>query len=442
MRRAFLTALASLLLASILVPAHAAYETGGVAKTILSNGVTILMRKEPEARIAAIEVFVRIGAEDEGVKNAGMGQLLAGAILSGTETRSALKLARLISEVGGNFHAVWQPNYLEISAVTLPDMADDTISLLADSVVNSSFDARAVDYSRNAILKEVGRTGDDAFSVAYTAVRHVVLRGSAFDRPYLGDPARVKAISREELKAWYERNLSADHIVVAVVGNMDMAKVSRKIEVCFGSIPRHTAQSPESAQPTPVTGETRIEKTGSSAYVMIGYPAPGVQSPDYPAMCVANVLLGANKSSLLFRNVREQKGLGYQVGSLYPDIRGPGHIAAYLSLDAARATPEVLDSVKSVMLAQVETLRAGGFADDDLERAKRYLIGNHALEHERTRDRAFHIGRYEAIGLGYQFDFTYGSKVTQVTREQVQDVCARYLKNPSIVTLTTQQPRQ
>ncbi len=438
-RKSFLIAL---MLLGALIPAHAAYETGGVAKTILSNGVTILMRKEPEARVAAIEVFVRVGAEDEGLKNAGMGQLLAGAILSGTESRSALKVARLFNEVGGNFHAVWQPNYLEVSAVTLPDMADEAISLIADSVVNPGFDTRVVEYSRKTILKEADRVGGDPFNVAYTAIRHMVLHGSAYDRPYLGDSDRVRSITRDELKSWYDRNLTSDRIVVSVVGNMDMARVSRKIETCFGNVQRHPVQAPESATPSPLKDMLQIQKPGSSAYVVIGYPAPGVQSPDYPAMCVANVLLGANKSSLLFRNVREQQGLGYQVGSLYPDIKGSGHVAAYLSLDAARATPEVLDSAKSAMLAQVETLCAGRFTDEDIDRAKRYLIGNHALEHERTRDRAYHLGRYEAIGLGYQFDFTYGSKIKQVTREQVQDVCARYFHSPSIVILTATQAGQ
>lgn len=440
-RKSFLTSLVGLLLLGVLISAHAAYETGGVQKTIMSNGITVLMRKEPEARVAAIEVFIRIGAEDETPENAGIGQLLAGSILAGTETRSALKLSRLISQVGGNFHAIWQPNYVEIYAVTIPSMAGDTISLLADSVMNSRFDSAAVDYSRNAIIKESERQSDDAFNAAYTALRHMVHKGSAYDRPYLGDPTRVKSITREELKSFYDRNLSADRIIISVVGNLDIREVSRKIEVCFGNIPRRRNPRP-TPEASPTSGGTvQIENPGSSAYVMVGYSAPGLESPDYPAMCVANTLLGGNKSSLLFRNVREQRGLGYQIGSLYPTLRGGSLVAAYLGIDAARATPDVLESVRTAMTEQVKTLSSGGFSDDDLDRAKRYLIGNHALEHERTRDRARDLGRYEAIGLGYQYDFLYADKIKQVTREKVQDVCTRYFKNPSIVTVTAPQDK-
>lgn len=434
-RRSFLTALISLLLVGVLTQANAAYQTGGVAKTILSNGVTVLMRKEPEAKFVAIEVFLRIGAEDESPTDAGIGQLLAGTILSGTETRSALKLSRLISEVGGNFHAVWQPNYLEIHAVTVPDMADETVSLLADSIMNSTLEPEAIEYSRKAILKEADRQADDPFTVAYNAVRHLVQRGTPYDRPYLGDTARVKAITRDQLKVFYDRNLSSDRLVISVVGNMDMTEVGKKIETCFGNMPRQRSERSAPTVPTASGGQSDVEKSVPSAYVMLGYPAPGVESPDYPAMCVANVLLGANKSSLLFRNVRERLGLGYQIGSLYPDLRGSGYVVAYLGLDSARATPDVLESARKAMLEQVDTLCAGRFTDEDIEYAKRYLIGNHALEHERTRDRAFHLGRYETIGLGYQYDFLYADKIKQVTREQVQTACVQYFKNPSVVTV-------
>jgi len=421
---------------ALAVPAQAAYETGGVVKTILSNGLTILVRPEPEARVAAVEIFVRVGAADENASNAGIGQLLAGSILAGTETRSTVKLARLVSEVGGNFHAVWQWNYLEVYAVTVPEMCEETISLLADSIRNSKLDTPAVEYSRSAILKGAKRQEGDPFSCAYAALRRRVHRGSVYDRPYLGDPEKVKILSRQQLKEFYERNFSADRIVVSVVGNVDARRVTRKIEVCFGNMARGTARSIGTETLPAGTGEITIEKPGSATYITLGYPAPGVEDPDYPAMCVANVLLGGSKSSLLFRNLREERGLGYHVGSLYPALRGQSHIAAYLGMDSSRATPATLSAVRTAMVEQVGILRAGGFADNDLERAKRFLIGKHALRHERTRDRAHYLGWYEAMGLGYQYDFQYANKIKRVTREDVERVCDWFLKEPAVVVLS------
>jgi predicted Zn-dependent peptidase len=153
-------------------------------------------------------------------------------------------------------------------------------------------------------------------------------------------------------------------------------------------------------------------------------------------MCVANVMLGGNKSSLMFRNLREQRGLAYRIGSTYPVLRDGSHIAGYLGMDSARATPDALNAARDGILEQVQTLRSGAFTDDDLERAKGYLMGNHALQHQRVRDRAFLLGRFEALGLGYQYDFRFPDKVKEVTRERLLDLLTRYLKSPSVVILS------
>jgi len=420
-------------------PAQAAYETGGVVKAILSNGLTVLVRPEPEASVAAIEVFIRVGASDEHELNAGIGQLLAGSILAGTKTRSASKLARLISEVGGNFHAVWQWNYLEVYAVTPPQTCEETLSLLADSILNSRLDRAAVEYSRAAILREAQRQEEDPFNCAYTALRRLVHLGTPYDRLYLGDPEKVKEISQQELAKFYEAHFSADRVVISVVGAVDAQRVIRKVEKHFGGMKRSARSARVDASTRPSAGKLTIEKTGSAAYVLLGLPAPGVEDPDYPAMCVANILLGGNKSSLLFTKLREERGLGYQVGSVYPSLRLGSHIAAYLGMDSARATPEAVRTVQETMLEQVDVLRSGRFTDDDLERAKRFLIGNHALRHERTRDRAYYLGWHEVMGLGYQYDFQYADKIRRVTREDIKRACGRFWGKPAWVILSGMQ---
>lgn len=437
--RKLLAACAILFLAGVDPPVQCSYETGGVTKTILSNGLTVLVRPEPESSVAAIEVFVRVGASDEDESNAGIGQLLTGSILAGTEVHSATKLARLVSEVGGNFHALWQWNCLEIYAVTTPEMCEEAVGLLADAVLRSKLDSAAVEYSKLAIQREAGRQEDDPFNCAYTALRRLVHRGTAYDRAYLGDVDRVRAISTTQLREFYRSSLSPDRIVISVVGDVDPARVTHEVEVRFGNVVRRAADRGPIQSETPPTGgagKLVIEKPTAAAYVMLGYPAPGVDDPGYPAMCVANVLLGGSKSSLLFTRLREERGLGYQVGSLYPALRGGSHIAAYLGMDSARATPEMLETVGAAMAEQVGVLRSGGFTDDDLGRAKRFLIGSHAIKHERTRDRAFYLGWHEVMGLGYQYDFQYAEKIKAVSREDVEQVCTWFLYAPAVVVLS------
>lgn len=431
-----------LISAALNCSAQTTRNDGGVTRASLKNGVTVLVRPEPEAKVAAIEVFIRVGAQDEAVYSQGVGQLLAASILSGTETFSARKLARLVSEVGGNFHAVWQWNYLEVHAVTTPPMCNDTISLLADSVKNARLDSVAVEYARTAILREIQQQGSNQFTTAYTQLRKMIHHDTPYGRAYLGEFSKIKSITSAELKEFYDDNVSPDKIVVVVAGNVNLDSVMHQLQVSFGSMPLPSRESqirrknrailvkgyrPQSKPDEPAARDLILSNTSASSYLLLAYPAPGVTDPDYAAMCVANVLLGGNKSSLLFTKLREENGLGYQVGSSYPALKENSHILMFLGMDAKRATPEMVDSVKKIMTDQVDALRSVSFSDEDLDRAKRFLIGHYALEHERTRDRAFMLGWCEAVGLGYRHDFDYAQTIKGVTRADIKRVCSGYL---------------
>ena len=77
-----------------------------------------------------------------------------------------------------------------------------------------------------------------------------------------------------------------------------------------------------------------------------------------------------------------------------------------------------------------------GFTDEDIERAKSYLIGSQALKHERARDRAYYLGLYESLGLGFRYDSTYSAAIRAVTRPDLERVCASiFTRPPTVVTV-------
>ena len=132
---------------------------------------------------------MRVGAQDENDSDTGIGQLLAGSILAGTTTHSTERLSRLVAEAGGNFHSQWQWNYIEVYAITLPNACEEAISLLSDSIQNSSLDPEAVVFESH-YSEEARRLEDDGFNTAYTALRRQLYSGTAYGRAYLGTRRR------------------------------------------------------------------------------------------------------------------------------------------------------------------------------------------------------------------------------------------------------------
>jgi len=402
-----------------------------VVKTVLSNGLTLIVKNETQSKVVAIEVFVRIGAEDEDKMTEGIGHILAASILGGSKSRSARQYARLFSEVGGSFQASWQWDYLEIYGLTLPELCNEAITLLADSIQQPAFRSDVVEYAKSAILSQM-RTGENrAFDMACTDLRKALYPPGPYRRSLIGNPEVIKSIGHKDLEAFYKRCFKPNRIVISIVGKVNPEDVSRKVSRLFGNMDYSGGLQGRKQDPPPRS--VYLEKTvGYVTYLMFGFPAADMNSPEYAPLCVANTLLGANKSSLLFRKIREELGIGYQVGSIYPALRGPSHIVAYVGIDANRTTPEMVGVVKNAVIEQVSALRDGRFTDEDLERAKRYLIGTHAIKHERVRDRAYYLGWYEVMGRGYQYDAKYADDVRSVTKEDVMEAAQRYLTLPAV----------
>ncbi|MCL6520012.1 MAG: insulinase family protein [Armatimonadetes bacterium] len=399
-------------------------------KTIFSNGLVLIVKPEPEASTVAIEIFIRMNVNGEDKATQGLGHLFAGSILGGTKSRSPGKVARLFSEVGGSFHAVWQWDYLEIYGVTVPGMCNEALALLADSVRKPAFYPEIVEYSRSVVLKQAKAFESEPFNAAYAELRKSLYPAGPYRHAFIGDPQAIGRVSREQLEAFHRLCVAPNDIVISIAGKVSFEKVSEQVQKLFSNMPFIQRSEGTQKWDSPAEGKFVVKNVGPATYLMLGFPAAGMASPDYPALAVANVMLGGNKSSMLFRRLREELGIGYQVGSFYPSLRGPSHIVAFVGMDSGRATQQVIDTAKDAILQQVAKLKEGLFTDDDLERAKRYLIGTYAVKHERVRDRAFYLGWYEIIGLGYQYDTEYASKIRAVTREDICRVCERYLGVP------------
>lgn len=409
-------------------------------KTTLPNGLTLIVKPEEGSGIVAVEVFVKAGAAEERESNAGIGGFVARTLLASTRNKRAETVAGVVDEVGGNFQTEWNPDYTEIKAITTSRHFDDAMSLLGDILNNANFEQKWVEQIRQDILSEMNTEGDDVFQTTYSQVINKLYRDNPYGRPVRGYMRTIRNTTKEDLQRFYEQYYVPNNIVVAITGDVTADHALARIKLAFAgtsakSIPRTRPAAPEELTKS---SADMIERPIKTAYLMFGFLAPAATSAEFPAAQVATTALGSGKGSLMFRDLREKKGLAYELGAFYPTLKYQSHILAYIVTDPFRRTESgittdmMLTEVKSAMLEEFTKLQNQPLSATDLERAKRYTIGRYALEHQRLRDRAFHLGWMEAIGLGCDYDSDYASKIEAVTAEDVQNVARKYFTNYSL----------
>jgi predicted Zn-dependent peptidase len=409
-------------------------------KRILSNGMVIVVSHEPSARVVALEAFLKVGMWAEPEDKRGIGLLVSRSLFGSTTNETMQTLSQEIERVGGEIRSYWQPDYTEISITTVAEAFDDAAWLLAEGIKNAQFEPEVVERAKREALAEAQAERTIKFRSTFMALRTLLYPPNhPYARPFSGDPAYLQRATPQDLQEFHRRYYTPDNLVIVVVGNVPAERAVEKFTTLFGSWEARSATRRPNLAVAPLRESVSKvrEQAGNTAYIMAGYPAAGITSSEYPALMVLDTLLGRGKSSRLFTNLRDAAGIGYEIGSFYPPLVGGSCLLGFIEIapyriSAAGVPVLVVDDVQKALVQQMQSVRSDPPTEQEVERAKRLLIGSYALRHQRVRDRAYFLGWYECIGLGYQFDRQFADRVAAVKREDVLRVAEKYLRNVAV----------
>lgn len=419
-------------LALSVVSASAIHALGHkVKRVILPNGLTVLVKEDHRSPIVAMKAFIKVGAEHETERFCGIRNFCQSLLLKGTRERSALDIALDLESAGNLIDTFTTPDYLEVSVVTTTGGLNVGLDILSDVLQNPIFPDQEVAKERRVILAQIEQLKDDKFESAYELFRGAIYEDHPYGRPIRGTKESINEITRDDLIAFHKSHYLANNVVISVVGDVkakDMIiKVSRAFEgFGTGSLPQVTELStPKQTRARKVIRVREIEQ----AFFVYGFLAPSLKEKDYFALKVINAILGSGMSSRLF-NLREKFSLAYEIGSFFPTRQAPSHYVIYLG-----TRPENLSRAEELIKAEIERIREELVSDEELARAKAFLLGKFALDHQQNIRQAWYLGWYEILGLGYKFDNIYPDLIEQVTSQDVRQVAKKYFNYPTLAIL-------
>jgi len=418
-------------LAAVLAIVSPAAAEVPVVRRVLANGMTVLVREDPGVGVVATSLHVRAGSLFETEATAGITNFMQRMLVRGTDKRSALGLVEAAEELGGSLEASGEVESAELRAAAIARHWEPLLGLLAEVALEPTFPAPEVERERRLLLGQLQTRADNPFQRAFdTAVRDVY--GShPYAWPALGRAESVQRITREDLVAHYRATYRPDRMVLAVSGNVPRAAVIAAAERLFRRLPSASGLPTAPAVDPIPRGEPRLlERDARQAQVLVGFLAPPVVHPDYAAVRVLTMVLGGGMSSRLFTELRDRRGLAYSVGVLATARTGPALFVPYLGTAPANA-----DAALAGMLAEVQRIRAEAIDEQELARARAYLLGTLAMDRRTSARLAFHLAFYELIGAGWDWPQRFAREVETVTVADVARVAQRYLVRPTVVVL-------
>jgi zinc protease len=386
---------------------------------------------------------VRAGLPDEREEQAGLAALTAEAILMGTTTHSAHAFSSAVIQAGGDLRTLPGFDLTEVSAVCDRTQFASALKLVADVVAHPSITEEQVTEARTTLKQRISRFEEDFTGASYQALMGQLYPHTPYGRPINGLPESLDRLKAADVRKFWQEHYLQNRMVVAIVGDVDSSRALEMAQKAFQSVPWKPPVStnpPASEAPSKPKVEL-LQRPGPAAQLMVGFRTPGVTRENYPTYAVLDAIVGGGKRGRLFANIREKHSLGYQLGSFYQPLLQQSHLVGYVITPPYRRNPRteqqesVIDLVKTHLLAQYQDLATAGPTDQELARARNYVIGRYALRVERTRDQAKWLAWNSAMGLGSDFDDYFNRRVATVTKEQVQ-AAAKALTGQQALVIT------
>ncbi|HEX2780240.1 MAG TPA: pitrilysin family protein [Gemmatimonadaceae bacterium] len=397
-----------------------------IDRRTLPNGMTLLVVEQHELPVADFVLVVGSGTEADPAAHGGLASLTASLLREGTTTRSATALADQLSFLGASLFATSGWDMSQVALHTTTAQMDSALALFADVVQRPAFAAADVDRLKKQRLTDLLQARDRPRDIA-DRVYAQMLYGTAhpYGRPPMGTEQSTTAITRSDIRRFYDTYYRPNNATLIVVGDVTPADVERRARALLGSWPRravpqtkYPASSMTAAKPTIYL----VDKPGApQSSIRIGDIGVARSTPDYFALMVMNTILGGSFTSRLNQNLREKRGYTYGAGSGFTMRRQPGPFTA-----RAEVTGTKTDSSLIEFMNELRSIR-DTVSSAELARAKRYLELQLPGEFETTSSIASQLVPVVVHNLPLDFYSSYVQQIEQVTQADIRRVAQRYV---------------
>ena len=388
-------------------------ESNGTEKYLVDNKSTLLINKHNNNDIIAISIIAKGGEFIEEVS--GEGTLMAGTILKGSKKYSFQELAQLMEENGIKIEPKCLEDYFIIDVQTTTAQIDLTLQILDEILNNALFDDYEIEKKRSEILNKIRQQRDVPMNIALENFKTLIYENSVY--------SHTNKILENVLN-YYNKILDSKNIIISINGNVN----SEQMIDSFGEI-LSDKQQPEFKYSDYKISRLKESKVVSkvidnlqTAWLFTGWQTSGVNNQkDFVTLKVINTILGGGMSSRMYKNLREQDGLAYQLGSLYtPKVLG-GTFMTYIGTN-----PDSLNYSRQKIKEEIERLKMEFVSDTELQNAKDRLKGSFIIALETNSEKASTIGQFEAMGFGYNFLEEYVKMIDEITASDIIRVSNKF----------------
>jgi zinc protease len=394
-------------------------------ETVLPNGLTLVVVEDQRLPLVSYRLAFRVGGAFDPPGLPGLTDLLAGLLPEGTASRTSKEIADEVARMGASLSAGATSDYTIVAASALAHFNDPVLALMAEVILEPSFPENEVELAKQNTKEGLRQQRAQPSFLASEMVSRVMYG----DHPYAvvaPTPESIDRSSREEFVRFHRARLVPNNAVFIVVGDVKYEDIRNQVESLFSTWERGEAVTPNFPAPPVRTSKVAylVDRPGSAqSNIVIANSGITRTNPDYFPLMLMHTVLGANASSRLFMNLREDKGYTYGAYSNLDARRTAGTFRA----TAEVRTPVTGDSLKEFFY-ELDRIGKEPVSEKEIADAKSYLTGVFPIRLETQEGLTDQLVQIKMLNLPDDYLQRYRDRVQAVTIADIQRVAEKYIK--------------
>lgn len=409
-----------------------------VQEVVSKGGIEAWLVEDYAVPLVALEFNFKGGAAQDPADKPGAAALLAGLLDEGAGPYDSESFHRALEEDAIEMSFSADRDILVGRMQTLARNAPRAIELLGLAVTQARLDAEPFERVRNQIAAGLRREANDPDFVSGRDFRALAYPNHPYGRPVRGDLATLPALTRADLIDLRAAMFARDNLKIAAVGAIDAASLARHIDEVFGELPQKPHLS--AVEPAAFSGIGKrhvVPIDVPQSTIRFGREGIARKDPDFIAATVVNHILGGGIfTARLFREVREKRGLAY---SVYSQLIAHDHAAIFTGSTSTK-NERAAESI-AVIEKEIVSLSEFGPTEDELEKAKKYLIGSYALRFDTSTKIAGQLASLQAEGFGVEYLDERNRLIAAVTMEDAKRVARRLFGDGKLLVTIAGRPK-
>ena len=321
------------------------------------DGLRLVHLERKSTRAVAIGLLTGAGSENETAENNGVSHFLEHMFFKGTKTRGSLDIVKEIDALGAQINAFTSKTGTCFYTFSIDDDSERCAEILSDIMFDSVFDKEERE-------REISMSDDDNADVCLDTVATLYFGDNPLARPILGTRETVKALKREDLLEYIDKNYCAENTVVAIVGNISAARARKLTEKYFvGRFASNPNRKWQDVAHVTTGAYKTVFKPIEQANVGMAFPSVSIKDENYLAVNAGGYVFGGGMSSRLFAEVREKHGLAYSVYSYNSFYANNGYAGIYVGTNTKSALKAV-----EIVADIIDDVRGNGFTEEEFRR--------------------------------------------------------------------------